>query len=65
MNIIANKWQILNNSNHEYIHLPHVDHPGYITIKAGNEGFIIDVMPDEGNEADASTYSFYEDLKPE
>ena len=36
--------------------------PGYITIKADYEGFVVDIWPDVGNESDASTYSMYQDL---
>jgi len=63
MTVIENGWQILNRSNREYLHLQHNDHPGYITIKVGAVGFSVDIWPDVGNEADASMYSFYDDLQ--
>jgi len=47
----------------EYLKIEADGKPGYITIKVGDEGFIVDIWPDVGNESDASTYSFYEDLK--
>jgi hypothetical protein len=37
--------------------------PGYITVKAGIGGFIVDIWPDVGNDSDASTYSMYRDLE--
>ena len=46
-----------------YIRIGAEGKPGYITIKAGDKGFVVDIWPDVGNESDASTYSFYEDLK--
>lgn len=38
--------------------------PGYILINATDEGFIIDLWPDEGNESIGSTHALYTELEP-
>lgn len=46
-----------------YIKLTYPDKPGYIVIKAEEEGFVVDIMPDKGNDPDSSCYSFYNELE--
>lgn len=47
----------------EYLRVELEGKPGYITIKAEDEGFVVDIWPDVGNIPEASTYSFYQDLR--
>lgn len=39
--------------------------PGYITLKADDEGFVVDIWPDEGNDSAGSTSALYTELEPE
>lgn len=60
---IANKWQILNCSNEEYLHIQHVDHPGYIIIKALDECFALDIWTDAGIRGESRAFAWYDDLR--
>ncbi len=39
--------------------------PGYLTIVATDEGFIVDVWPDESNDSAATCCALYTELEPE
>lgn len=39
--------------------------PGYITIKQEDEGFVVDIWPDEGNDSAGSTSALYTELELE
>ena len=39
--------------------------PGYITITQENEGFVVDIWPDEGNDSVGSTSTLYTELELE
>lgn len=47
----------------ERLYIRHKDHPGDISVKADDEGYVVDIYPDGESECDATTYSFYNDLK--
>ena len=49
----------------QYLRIEIDGSPGYITVKQENEGFVVDIWPDEGNESAASTYAFFTELEPE
>lgn len=55
------EWKVSTYDN--YIRITCEGKPGYITIKAESEGFVVDIWPDVGNDSDASCYSFYQDLE--
>ena len=48
----------------QYLHIQLDGSPGYITIKAEDEGFLVDIWPDEGNESVGSTSALYTELEP-
>lgn len=39
--------------------------PGYITLKREDEGFVVDIWPDEGNDSVGSTSALYTELELE
>ena len=45
-----------------YLWIEYEGRPGYIVIKADDEGFVADIFPDVGNDPDASMWSTYSDL---
>jgi|GEM_PF-4671726 hypothetical protein len=62
MTTVANCWHI-SYADRERMIFKHVDHPGYIVVKADDEGFCADIMPDVGNEAMVSAWIPYSELE--
>lgn len=60
---ILNGWKI--EQYDHYLRIELDGSPGYITIKDEDEGFVVDIWPDEGNESVGSTYALYTELEPE
>lgn len=58
-----NGWRVEQYDRHLRVELD--GSPGYITIKQADEGFVVDVWPDEGNESVGSTYALYTELELE
>lgn len=56
-------WQIEEYS--DMVRLSYDGKPGYIEVKKTDEGFVCDIFSDEGNEADAGCYSFFNELGDE
>ena len=65
MNNVANLNGWLVQQHDEYLYIQLDGSPGYITIKAEGEGFVVDIWPDVGNESVGSTYALYTELEPE
>lgn len=55
-------WRIYLDSP-ERLYIRHKDHPGDISVKADDEGYVVDIYPDGESECDSTTYAFYNDLK--
>lgn len=49
----------------QYLRIELDGSPGYITIKQEDEGFVVDIWPDEGNDSVGSTYALFAELEPE
>lgn len=49
----------------QYLRIELDGSPGYITIKADDEGFVVDIWPDEGNDSVGTTSALYTELEPE
>lgn len=47
----------------EYLHVEFDGKPGYINIKADDDGFIIEVFPDVGDDPVATALACYNDLE--
>lgn len=46
----------------QYLNIKVEGKPGYITIKQEDEGFVVDIWPDVGNDSVASTCAEYNEL---
>jgi hypothetical protein len=59
----VNGWKIAQYD--QYLRIELDGSPGYITVKAEDEGFVVDIWPDEGNDSVGSTSALYTELEPE
>lgn len=59
-NVDAGNWIIKHDG--PYLWIEYEGRPGYILIKADDEGFVAGIFPDVGNDPDASMWSCYYEL---
>ncbi len=59
---VINGWKI--DQYDQYLRIELDGSPGYITLKADDEGFVIDIWPDIGNDSVGTTSATYRELEP-
>ena len=62
-----NGWMLHTSDDGRYLYIERDGAPGQIHVKAEDEGFVVDIWPDDEAAAEcaASTYAFYAELEPE
>lgn len=64
-----NGWDVEASDDGQYLYVRRDGKPGEIKVKAEDEGFVIDVWPEEDKEGpvepDCTMYAYYEDLAAE